>query len=273
MTKPDDKRKINSNSRYPLPPETIEQRRLFLEKFKENGCNMEQACKDVGIDDLKIATWKARFPEFYEAYEDIKFSLAQAEALARGSIVIYGGNRGRNITNVEEVKERFLEHMVMNGGFPLRAASNIHPGSRTHVNTFLITLYRWRKEDPVFFEKWKAAEEMGCDVLEEEMYRRGVEGWDEEVYQKGALVGTVRKYDRDLLIKLAAARKPDKFGMKLLESKHLHLHQSQVGAQAIAVMAEFLDQYSVNRTLPVTPDGMMHLIEQKKEDDRDETQD
>jgi hypothetical protein len=38
-----------------------------------------------------------------------------------------------------------------------------------------------------------------------------VDGWDEPVYYRGAVVGQVRKYDSTLLIFLLKARRPERF--------------------------------------------------------------
>jgi len=50
-----------------------------------------------------------------------------------------------------------------------------------------------------------------ADRLEEEADRRAREGWDENVYQMGALVGTVRKYDGRLMEKLLEGARPEKY--------------------------------------------------------------
>ena len=69
--------------------------------------------------------------------------------------------------------------------------------SRTHV-------YSWRskKQDPdgSFREQWKKAETEAVTILEDEATRRAVEGWEEPVYYKGEVCGTIRKFSDTLLM-------------------------------------------------------------------------
>lgn len=72
-------------------------------------------------------------------------------------------------------------------------------------------VYAWRAADPKFAQAWEEALQLGIDALEDEATRRAVEGWDEPVFQKGALVGTVRKYSDTLLTFLLQGRRPERF--------------------------------------------------------------
>lgn len=80
------------------------------------------------------------------------------------------------------------------------------------VNINPATYRKHRKEDQEFGEALELALMKGGALIEAEMRRRGIEGWEEEVYQKGAFAGTVRKYDGNILIKLAQGRFPEKYG-------------------------------------------------------------
>ncbi len=62
------------------------------------------------------------------------------------------------------------------------------------------TVYTWLEHDEDFFFAYNQAKEDAKDVLRAEIYRRGVAGWDEDVYQLGKYRGTVRKYSDTLLI-------------------------------------------------------------------------
>src|SRR6266566_289944 len=62
------------------------------------------------------------------------------------------------------------------------------------------TVYEWIEHDEDFFFAYNQAKEDAKDVLRAEIYRRGVAGWDEDVYQLGKYRGTVRKYSDTLLI-------------------------------------------------------------------------
>ena len=100
-------------------------------------------------------------------------------------------------------RRRFLE--AISEGSTLKAAAELtgHPRD---------TYYKLKERDPGFAEELALAEEAGTDTLEQEAIRRARDGWDEEVYGKGPsgaveFVGTVRKYDSNLLARLLAGRR------------------------------------------------------------------
>jgi len=62
------------------------------------------------------------------------------------------------------------------------------------------TLYRWKEKSDTFLVQYNQAMEDAKDAIRAEIYRRGKEGWDEEVYQLGHYAGTVRKFSDTLLI-------------------------------------------------------------------------
>lgn len=70
------------------------------------------------------------------------------------------------------------------------------------------TAVTWAGQDPVFAQ---VRDEARLDVgrsIEAEIHRRAIEGVEEPVYQGGKLVGTVRKYSDQLLIRMAQAHLP-----------------------------------------------------------------
>ena len=71
------------------------------------------------------------------------------------------------------------------------------------------TVYNWLKNSDDFRNRFEEAEEDVRDAIREEIHRRAIEGVDEPVYQRGLLVGHVRKYSDALLIKMAQARLPE----------------------------------------------------------------
>jgi len=71
------------------------------------------------------------------------------------------------------------------------------------------TVYNWLKNSEDFRSRFEDAEEDVRDAVREEIHRRAIEGVDEPVYQRGMLVGHVRKYSDALLIKMAQARLPE----------------------------------------------------------------
>jgi hypothetical protein len=72
-------------------------------------------------------------------------------------------------------------------------------------------LYRKRKNDAAFAAAWEEAEALGVSAVEDEARRRAYEGWDEPVFHKGAVCGTVRKFSDTLLIVLLKAHRPEKY--------------------------------------------------------------
>lgn len=66
-----------------------------------------------------------------------------------------------------------------------------------------VTFSHYRMAVPALTDIYKAAKECGDrlrqQMREDEVFRRGVLGWDEPVYQNGRKVGKIRKYDSKLL--------------------------------------------------------------------------
>lgn len=73
------------------------------------------------------------------------------------------------------------------------------------------TVYRHRKSNAEFNQRWETAIEEACDVLEREAWRRATVGVPEPVYQRGAVVGTVTRYSDRLLEILLRANMPRKY--------------------------------------------------------------
>lgn len=80
-------------------------------------------------------------------------------------------------------------------------AANIH---RSEV-------YRTIHEDPAFAAAFEDARRTFVERAEAEVYRRGIEGYDEPVYQGGERVGVVRKYSDVLLMATLNANDPAKW--------------------------------------------------------------
>jgi hypothetical protein len=72
-------------------------------------------------------------------------------------------------------------------------------------------LYEVKAIDEAFSKEWDSAIEQGTDALEDEAWRRAVEGVDDPVYFMGTRVDTVRKYSDGLLTLLLKSRRPDKY--------------------------------------------------------------
>lgn len=94
----------------------------------------------------------------------------------------------------------FLDELARHG-IVIRAAraASPHAGERAALKTF----YNARERDPEFAEAWDNAIATATSVVESELHRRAVEGYEEPVYQRGEKVGTVRRYS-DRLLELRA---------------------------------------------------------------------
>jgi len=67
--------------------------------------------------------------------------------------------------------------------------------------------YARRREDKDFATRWDEALAMAADTLEAEADRRGRDGWSEDVYYRGQVVGQRRRYsDRMPIFRLKALR-------------------------------------------------------------------
>jgi len=87
---------------------------------------------------------------------------------------------------------------------------------------------------------WDDAIEQATGSVELEIHRRAVEGYDEPVYQKGELVGTVTKYSDRLLELRAKALLPQKYiERRAVElSANLNVTQELYGGHALTLKPE-----------------------------------
>lgn len=58
----------------------------------------------------------------------------------------------------------------------------------------------WLAADKVYAAAFDRAQRWAADHFEDEIYRRGVEGWEEPIFFKDQQIATVRKYSDTLLI-------------------------------------------------------------------------
>lgn len=73
------------------------------------------------------------------------------------------------------------------------------------------TPYGWLKDDPDFAQALEEAKAQAVEVLETEAIRRAVEGVEEPYYQRGQVVGSVRRYSDNLLMFLLRGMAPQKY--------------------------------------------------------------
>jgi len=73
------------------------------------------------------------------------------------------------------------------------------------------TVYDWRDRDQNFAEAWDEALQRAVAVLEQEAWRRAVQGVPEPLVSGGKILGTVQRYSDPLLKTLLAAHRPEKY--------------------------------------------------------------
>lgn len=67
------------------------------------------------------------------------------------------------------------------------------------------TITNYRKSHPEFEEMFQLALSDYRESIEQEIHRRAIDGWEEPVYQKGEMVGTIRRFS-DRMLELKAKR-------------------------------------------------------------------
>ena len=101
-----------------------------------------------------------------------------------------------------KAKELFLDIFRVTGNVSQAAkAAGIHRSS----------VYEWQESDEKFSAAYNVAAIESNEALEAEAHRRGVIGVKQPVYQGGQMVGYIKRYSDTLLLKLLAARMPDKY--------------------------------------------------------------
>lgn len=101
-----------------------------------------------------------------------------------------------------ERKKKFLRELARTGN--TTTAARLVGASRARA-------YDLRKSDKKFARLWKSALVEAADNLEQEAWRRAVEGWDEPVFHKGEECGIIRKYSDSLLTLLLKHTKRSKY--------------------------------------------------------------
>ena len=90
-----------------------------------------------------------------------------------------------------ELKARFLDRLAAHGN--ARAACRA-------VDLSAEAAYRLRRRDPFFARGWAAALVLARENGVQALAERAIEGVEEQIYYRGELVGTRRRYDARLLL-------------------------------------------------------------------------
>jgi hypothetical protein len=119
----------------------------------------------------------------------------------------------------QEKRLLFLESLAL-GNTVERAAESASVSARI--------VYEHRNTDAEFAAAWERALEAGTQVMEQEAFRRAVQGTTKPVVSGGQIIAWVREFSDTLLIFLLKARRPHIYREMTAQlggtQQHLHLH-------------------------------------------------
>lgn len=115
------------------------------------------------------------------------------------------------------------------------------------------TVYSAREVDEEFARAWDDIVAESTDEMEREAYRRAVEGVEEPVYQRGELVGQVRRYSDQLLMFLLKARRPEVYR----ENQRVELAGPEGGPPEVIVRSDA--EYAAEVAAIIVETGALQL--------------
>ena len=113
-------------------------------------------------------------------------------------------DRRRRQALTKNRKRLFLDELKIHG-IVVEAAKVASPGS-VHERGARTTFYEERSRNEEFAQEWDAAVERANGALEREIYRRGVEGFEEERVDSQGRVTILKKYSDACLLAQARSR-------------------------------------------------------------------
>lgn len=111
-------------------------------------------------------------------------------------------HRKAHLEFTDERKVKFLTFLAK-FGLRMRAAQ--------YAGVSYATACNHKNADKDFAAAWNEAAELFTEGLENEALKRAIDGWDEPVYQKGELVGTIHRYSERMMEILLKANLPQKY--------------------------------------------------------------
>lgn len=127
-----------------------------------------------------------------------------------------------------EMKQKFLDQYILSPVIK-EACKAIHLERRT--------FYHWLTNDEQFAKEFNIRKNIVITFLEDEAYRRAVNGVSKPVYQGGIKVGEYTEYSDTLLALLLKANAPEKYrektvinnnnNLSLTEAKIIHVNSNQ----------------------------------------------
>ena len=151
-------------------------------------------------------------------------------------------------------KNAFLAELEAHG-IVARAARTASPHTKNGATQ---SFYDERVRDELFAAAWDEAVAQAMGVIEHEVHRRGVEGYEEPIYggrYKENVVGTVRKYSDRLLELRARALLP-----AYRERKHVELDASVADIRRKAAEDEKAAKDAMERMTPEERDQLFNLL-------------
>lgn len=79
------------------------------------------------------------------------------------------------------------------------------------VGVSVATVYKHRKDDPLFAERMQEALDESVDLLEHEAHRRAFQGVEKPVFYRDQEIAKVREYSDGLAMFLLKAHRPNKY--------------------------------------------------------------
>ena len=115
---------------------------------------------------------------------------------------------------ISDIKKRaFLVQYALTGNFEQAASV---------AKVTVRTVYNWRHDfrdaNGPFLVAVDQAQQMACDRMESELYRRAMEGIEEPVWHGGEIVGTTRRFSDTLLMFMMKANMPEKYTDRMQHS-------------------------------------------------------
>lgn len=149
-------------------------------------------------------------------------------------------------------KSVFLSHLARHG-IPTAAAKAASPHTQTGN---LAGFIHARGKDTAFDEAWEMALQMATDAVESEIHRRGVEGYEEEVWYRGEKVGETTKYSDSLLLARMKAMDPARYG-----TSHSKVEKTTEEIKSISFTELSTDQRELMRKLLLSDATDAEIIE------------
>ena len=124
--------------------------------------------------------------------------------------------------------------------------------------------YRWLEMHPAYREAFDLAKLQAAEILEQEAYRRAVEGTEEPIgWYRGVASGTVRRYSDVLLMFLLKGLLPERYRERVdLRASLAHIDLKQLPDELLARIAAGEHPFSVlapGQSLATDPDALRAL--------------